>query len=111
MTEEFKEWYKEKYPHHYMRSKKKKGVYKTERLGFELLSWEMQWGIYQLYFWSVKKWWLSIYPYTDKFGGKIRGFWDEGHYTCDFITNVPHQAQEQLVKAAFKKLKEDKKII
>lgn len=59
------------------------------------------WGVYQLYFWETKRWWISIYPYTDKFGGKIRGFWDEGVYTCNFITNVPEQAQKQIVEAAF----------
>jgi len=91
MTEEFKEWIKEEYP---------KG-------DFEELKWEMQWGIYQLYFWEKKKWWISIYPYTDKFGGKIREFWGEKIVTRNFITNNPAQAQEKLVIIAFEKLIED----
>ena len=106
MTEEFQEWYKKEYPKCFWRGKKKKGVFKTERLDFDLLAWEMQWGIYQLYFWHTKKWWLSIYPYTDKFGGKIRGFWDEGQATRNFITNVPHQAQKMIVETAFELIKE-----
>ena len=75
--------------------------------GFSGFPWEMQWGIYQIYFWETKQWWLSIFPYTDKFGGRIDEFWDEGQYKCNFITNVPEQAQKRLVEKAFKKLEEE----
>lgn len=106
MTEEFIEWYEKEYPNCLWR---KKSISKKIDIDFDTLSWDMRWGIYQLYFWDSKKWWLSIYPYTDKFGGKIRGFWDEGYSTRNFITNVPHQAQEMIVEVAFEMLKEETK--
>jgi len=74
---------------------------------FNDLPWDMQWGVYQKFFWETKGWWLSTYPYTDKFGGKIRGFWGEAHLTRDYITNVPEQAQRSLVEDAFKRIEKD----
>jgi hypothetical protein len=65
------------------------------------MQWEMQWGVYQMYFWETKKWWVSIYPYTDKFGGKIEGFHGESIYKCDFITNSPNDAQKKIILEAF----------
>jgi len=106
MTEEFKEWYKEEYKHCFWRTQRGTSVLKVEKADFNELSWEMQWGIYQLYFWHTQSWWISIYPYTDKFGGNIKGLWDEGIATRNFITNVPSQAQEKIVEVAFEKLKE-----
>lgn len=106
MTEEFKKWYNEEYANCLCTWKANKEESDLERqIDFDGLSWEMQWGIYQLYFWDTKKWWLSIYPYTDKFGGKIEGLWDKGVATRNFITNVPFQAQEKIVNLAFEKLK------
>jgi len=74
--------------------------------GFLGFPWSMQWGVYQKYFWETKRWWISIYPYTDKFGGKIEKFWDEGISTNNFITNVPEQAQRKIVDKAFEIIKE-----
>lgn len=75
-----------------------KKVYTTTH--FYNLPLSMQWGVYQTYFWETKRWWISIYPYTDKFGGKIVGFWDEGYFNSNFITNVPEQAQTKIVDKA-----------
>ena len=97
MTQEFEDWYLSK--HH-----NKKHTKEDTLMSWNQLSWSMQWGVYQSFFWQTKGWWLSIYPYTDKFGGKIRGFWDLGIMTRDYITNVPEQAQRKLVEDAFKKL-------
>lgn len=68
---------------------------------FEKMIWEMKWGIYQKYFWINNSWWLSIYPYTDKFGGRIDKFWDECLFNSNFITNSPRDAQNRLIKQAF----------
>ena len=62
---------------------------------------QMKWGVYQTYFWETKRWWISVYPYTDKFGGKISGFWDEEHVNSHFITNVPEQAQSKIVSTTY----------
>ena len=97
MTDEFQEWANNEYG---------ELIELAFEGGFSDFPWSMQWGAYQLYFWETKKWWLSIYPYTDKFGGKIEGFWDEGHGNRNFITNVPEQAQKKIVEVAFEKLKE-----
>lgn len=75
---------------------------KINKLDFENMIWEMKWGVYQKYFWENEKWWLSIYPYTDKFGGKVESFWDNVHLNIHFITNNPEQAQKKLVEKAFK---------
>jgi hypothetical protein len=79
------------------------GFDKIEQMSpkFEAIDFSMQWGVYQLFFWKTKGWWLSIYPYSDKFGGKIEKFWSEGVFNCDFITNVPEQAQKKLIDKAF----------
>lgn len=68
------------------------------------LPWEYQWGTYQRYFWDLNKWVISIYPYTDKIGGRIDTFWDEGIINIGFITNNPVDAQERIVEEAFKLL-------
>jgi hypothetical protein len=98
MTEEFKEWAAQE-------------CGEIVELAFEEgitgFPWDMQWGMYQKFFWENKRWWISIYPYTDKFGGQIRGFWDEEIMTRAYITNVPEQAQRRLVEDAFKILKRD----
>jgi hypothetical protein len=67
---------------------------------YELL-WEFQWVFYQKYFWETKRWWVSIYPYTDKFGGKIESFWGDVHLNIHFITNNPEHAQKKLIEKAF----------
>ncbi|MEK6829095.1 MAG: hypothetical protein AABY15_03130 [Nanoarchaeota archaeon] len=68
---------------------------------FDNFPWSMRWGIYQKYFWETKGYWLSIYPYTDKFGGRIDRFWDERIFYSNFITNNPEEAQKKLVDKAF----------
>lgn len=74
---------------------------KINKLDFENMIWEMKWGVYQKYFWKNEKWWLSIYPYTDKFGGKIESFWGDVHLNIHFITNNPEHAQKKLIEKAF----------
>lgn len=71
------------------------------------INWAIQFGVYQKYFWETKHWWLTIYLYTDKFGGKIEKYPDETIYKCDFITNSPIHAQKQLVSIALKLLNEN----
>jgi len=99
MNEKFEEWLSKNY------GELTELAFEDGLSGFP---WSMQWGVYQKYFWETKSWWLSIYPYTDKFGGRIDKFWDEGQYKCNFITNVPEQAQKRLVEAAFKLEDENK---
>ena len=98
MTKEFKEWAEEEYG---------EIVTLSFESGVEGLPWDFQWGMYQKFFWQAKRWWLSIYPYTDKFGGRIKGFWDEGIMTRPYITNVPEQAQRRLVEDAFERMEEE----
>ena len=75
---------------------------KIKKSDFENMSWEIKWGIYQRYFWENKQWWLSIYPYSDKFGGRIDKFWGECIFNSNFITNSPEDAQNRIIKEAFK---------
>lgn len=77
-------------------------VQKINIFDFKNMIWEMKWGVYQKYFWETKSWWLYIYPYTDKFGGKIESFWGDVHLNIKFITNNPEQAQNKLIEKSFK---------
>jgi hypothetical protein len=91
MTDEFLNWLKSE---------------KIESSKFEKMIWEMKWGLYQKYFWKKHKMWLSIYPYTDKFGGRISSFWNVIHFDSNFVTNSTKDAQNRIVEKAFELIKE-----
>lgn len=98
MNKQFEEWLLSEF-----------GFDKIEQMNpqFNGIDFSMQWGLYQQFFWKKMGWWLSVYPYTDKFAGKIDKFWGETIFNCHFITNVPEFAQKKLIERAFELCSEE----